>query len=117
MVNILPDFVFNSNKTKNTFYLEPVELIGEGEYNLNDLKEIKVTDSYLGLDEHVRGCQNEKSFHNCTTKHYIDSILKECGCLPFDVRVSDKVCDYAVTIIKYAIFYFFIDTFVFYKWS
>ena len=33
---------------------------GEGEYNLNVLKEIQVTDSYLGLDQETRGCNHEK---------------------------------------------------------
>ena len=37
---------------------EPVALIGEGEYNLNVLKEIQVTDSFMGLDQNIRKCQN-----------------------------------------------------------
>ena len=32
-------------------------LEGEGEYNLNDVKEIIVTDSYMGLGKTIRGCQ------------------------------------------------------------
>ena len=40
--------------------LEPVKLTGEGEYNLNVLKEIKVTESYLGFDKEFRGCQEEQ---------------------------------------------------------
>ena len=71
--------------------LEPVKLTGEGEYNINVLKEIKVTDSFLGLDEDVRECQNKEPFFNCTTKRYIDSILGECGCLPLNIRLSEKV--------------------------
>ena len=38
---------------------------GSGEYRLDALAEIKVTDSYLGLDENVRECQNQKSFYEC----------------------------------------------------
>ena len=37
-----------------TIIVEAVKLIGEGEYNLNALKEIKVTESYLGLDQDVK---------------------------------------------------------------
>ena len=66
-----------------------MEFIGEGEYNLNVLKEIYVTDSYLGLDENVRGCQNVEPLHNCTTRLYLDTLLKDCGCLPFNIRLSD----------------------------
>ena len=68
-----------------------MEFIGEGEYNLNDLKEIIVTDSYLGLDENVRGCQNGEPLNNCTTRLYMDTLLRDCGCLPFNIRLSDKV--------------------------
>ena len=69
---------------------EPVKLIGEGDYNLNDLKEIDVTEEYLGLDENVRGCQNQESFHNCTTRHHIDALIKECGCVPFNIKLSSN---------------------------
>ena len=70
---------------------EPVKISGEGEYNLDALKEIEVTTSYLGLDEDVRGCQNVEPFDNCTTRHYIDSLLDHCGCLPLHIRLSDEV--------------------------
>ena len=65
--------------------LEPLKLIGDGEYNINILTDIKVTESYLGLDRNVRKCQNEEPFFNCTTRKYIDSLLRECGCLPFNI--------------------------------
>ena len=35
----------------NHWFLEPVVLLGEGEYNMDNLKEITVTDSYLTLDQ------------------------------------------------------------------
>ena len=57
-------------------------MIGEGKYNLNDIKEIKVTESYLGLDMDVRKCQNIQSVNNCTTKHFITNLVEKCGCLP-----------------------------------
>ena len=68
-----------------------MEFVGEGEYNLNDLKEITVTDSYLGLDENVRGCQNDEPLLNCTTRRHRDALLRDCGCLPFNIGLSDKV--------------------------
>ena len=63
-----------------------MKLIGEGEYNLNALKEIKVTDDFLGLDQDVRQCQNEEPLTNCTTRHHLKTILEKCGCLPFNIR-------------------------------
>ena len=80
-----------SGTLKRSLLAELVKLIGEGEYNLDALKEIKVTDSYLGLDQDVRGCQNEESLNNCKTKHYLERILEKCDCLPFNIRLSEKV--------------------------
>ena len=71
------------------FFIEPVLLNGEGEYNLNALIEVKVTESYLGLD--VRDCQIEESFYNCTTRQYIGDVMDKCGCLPLNIRLSNKV--------------------------
>ena len=42
--------VLKNNMNVNDFS-EPLKLVGEGEYNINALKEFNVTDSYLGLDE------------------------------------------------------------------
>ena len=72
-------------------FLEPVKLIGEGEYKLDVLKEIVVTDSYLGLDKYIRGCQNEEPLENCTTRSYIENLVRNCGCLPLTIRLTDKV--------------------------
>ena len=70
---------------------EPFKVIGEGEYNLDDLKEIRVTDSYLGLDQNVRKCQNQETVFNCTTRHYTETLMKECGCLPMSIHLSKQV--------------------------
>ena len=76
---------------KQPIYIEPVRLVGEGEYNLNDLKEITTTHSFDGLDEKDRHCQNEESINDCTTRHYMDELFRECGCLPFQIRQDEKV--------------------------
>ena len=76
---------------------EPVTLIGEGQYNLNNLIEIEVSDSYLGLDEDVRDCQDKEPFYNCTTRHYIETLLNECACLPYNIRLLNKVPMYSLT--------------------
>ena len=74
-------------------FVEPVQLNGEGEYNLNNLKEITVTDSFLGWDENIKGCHNKSAF-SCSTQKHIDTFLDECGCLPLplNMKLSDKVC-------------------------
>ena len=68
-----------------------MRLFGEGEYNLNNLKAIKAKQSFLSLDQDLRECQVDESFLNCTTRHTTDSLLKSCGCLPFNIRMSPEV--------------------------
>ena len=72
-------------------FLEPVKLVGEGEYNLDALTQIEVTESYLGLDQDVRECQIEESLYNCTTRQYLDTLMEKCGCLPITIRISHEV--------------------------
>ena len=69
---------------------EPLKLTGEGEYNLNALKEIKVTDSYLNFDQNIRKCQNNDPILNCTTKHYTKSLLEKCGCVPSKLKLTEN---------------------------
>ena len=66
-------------------------LQGEGQYNLNTLKEIEVTESFLQLDQHQRGCQTLESYENCTTREHLNIIRKECGCLPYSLGLNDQV--------------------------
>ena len=70
------------------FSSDPVILHGEGEFNLNILKEVVVTDSFMGLDADVRECQNEEHYDDCTTRNYIDDMRQKCGCLPLSIRTS-----------------------------
>ena len=69
--------------------LEPLPLIDEGEYNLDALTEITVTDSFLGLPKKDRECDVE-SYHDCTTRKYRDNVLEKCGCLPLNIRQSES---------------------------
>ena len=68
-----------------------MKLIGEGKYNLNAIKEIKVTESYLGLDIEDRGCQNEEAVEECTTRQYIETLLHKCACLPLKIAIDRNV--------------------------
>ena len=68
-------------------FADSVTLSGNGQFNLNILKEISGTDSFLGLDQNVRGCQNDEPYDNCTTRHYIKAMRDKCGCLPFPVTI------------------------------
>ena len=70
--------------------LEPLQLVGEGNFNLNVIKNVEVTQSFLGLDENFRGCQDKETFVDCTTRQYIDTLIKTCNCLPFNLRITDN---------------------------
>ena len=59
-------------------------------YNLNVVKEVSVTDSFLALDKKISGCQKE-SFNDCTTRKYMNTLLSKCQCLPFQLRLTEKV--------------------------
>ena len=71
--------------------LDPVSLFGEGQFNLLSLKEIAVTDSFMGLDKETRKCQNIETYDDCKTRLYIEHLRQECGCLPLSLRLSGKV--------------------------
>ena len=66
-------------------------MIGEGKYNINSIREIKVTKSYLGLSQAVRGCQDGEPILDCTTRLYIDTALNLCRCLPLSIRTDMNV--------------------------
>ena len=84
----ISEISMNANNLPYTnFFADSVTLSGTGQFNLNILKEISVTDSYLGLDLNVRGCQNDEPYDNCTTRHNIKAMRDKCGCLPFSVTI------------------------------
>ena len=64
-------------------------LIGEGKYNLDALKEVKVTESFLGLD--MNYCQNVEPIQECEGRHYKNSLLQHCGCLPLRIAIYKNV--------------------------
>ena len=69
----------------------PLKLSFESIYNLNNIKEVSVTDSFVTLDEKTRGCSNDFTFDECTTKLYVDAVNGTCNCLPMKMRVSNEV--------------------------
>ena len=73
------------------YYVDSVQLTGEGDYNLNSIKYEEVTEAFLGLDQDVRGCQNEEHYDECTTRQYIENMRRKCGCLPLSIALSDQV--------------------------
>ena len=75
-------------------------LYGEGQYNLNVVKEVEVTDSYMGMNVGERGCQNHERYEECTTNHLVESLLSQCHCLPPNMRTLNKVIQNIVAKFK-----------------
>ena len=73
------------------YFLGPLLLKIGNEYNLNNVKEISVTDDFLTLDKTIIKCQNEESLQDCKTRKYIDTMVKLCKCLPFSIRNENEV--------------------------
>ena len=55
-------------------------------YNLNDIKDIIATESFLALEN--KGCSIE-SYESCTTRKYTDQIIEKCRCLPARIRTNN----------------------------
>ena len=68
-----------------------MEIFEEGQYNLNNLKEITVTDSFMVFDRKTKNCQDLEAYDDCKTKFYVGNLRQECRCLPFALRLSEKV--------------------------
>ena len=66
-------------------------MYGEGDYNLNVVKEMKVTNALLKLPLRDRSCQNIEPIENCTTRILIDKMNTDCRCLPLSIRVGNQV--------------------------
>ena len=60
----------------------PIILHGAGKHDLTDIKEIQVTESFLGLDEGTKRCQTGQSHTDCLTELYRETLRATCGCAP-----------------------------------
>ena len=94
-------------------FLVPLKLSLDMEYNLNVIKEITVTDSFLSLNKDIQGCQ-EESFDDCTTRIYRDALMKKCQCLPFQLRLSTEASK-NLTLSRKGIRHKISDSFVLFK--
>ena len=72
------------------FLIAPLELHGEGNYALNVVKEIKITDDFLSLDVKTKKCQNKESVRDCSTRKYLKKLEENCNCVPYKLRNFTK---------------------------
>ena len=71
--------------------LDPIHLELENRYNLNVLKEITVSNSFLSMEKDVKKCQDVETFNDCVTTKFIRDLKSKCKCLPLNLRLNMKV--------------------------
>ena len=69
-------------------------MAGEGTYALTAVKEVTVTDEFLGLGMKKTNCQNKEKYEDCTTRQFLEKVVQECKCIPYSLRnfkIKDQV--------------------------
>ena len=66
--------------------IEPLTVHGDGNYPLSSVKEIKVTDTFLGLEQRFKKCQTKESLGECTSALLLNKSIEMCGCVPFGLK-------------------------------
>ena len=73
------------------FFSESLSLSGEGNYAITDVKEIDVTEAFLGMDEETKLCQSEETPEDCWMKNHFKEGIVKCKCTPYGLRNYSKV--------------------------
>ena len=60
-------------------------------FKIRDIKDIVAKDSFLTLDLDVRECQDDEVYDDCVTRNHLNTLTSNCHCLPFHLRLSEKV--------------------------
>ena len=53
---------------------------------MSAVKEMRVTEHFLGLDEVIKKCQSKETFEECTTREYISAVQKKCDCVAYGLK-------------------------------
>ena len=64
----------------------PIVLEGEGHYALTAIKDIKVTEEFVGLGQEITRCQTKEFRADCVTRKHREQILRSCHCAPLYIR-------------------------------
>ena len=59
---------------------------GGGNYALKNLKELKVTSSFLGLGEDIRKCGGRQTREDCNKDILMKEIVETCKCVPLNIK-------------------------------
>ena len=69
--------------------LAPFSDFREGKYSLHAVKEMTGTENFMKLPENVKNCSVEP-FELCRVEKYMNTIEKECNCIPWTLWDSKK---------------------------
>ena len=53
---------------------------------MSAVKDIKVTEDFLGLNEDTKKCQSKETYKDCTTRNYLHAVVKKCNCVPYGLK-------------------------------
>ena len=70
------------------YFSDPIPLVlsGGGHYGLTDIKDVRVSQEFVGLGEAVTQCQTKEAGADCLTRKHQETVLATCGCSPFSLR-------------------------------
>ena len=63
------------------------------------VKDIKVTEDFLGLSDNVKKCQSEETFKECSTRQYLHAVESQCNCIPYALKYFSTVQNQVYNII------------------
>ena len=61
-------------------------MYGEGNYALTDIKEIQVTEEFLGLGTAITDCQNKEYRSDWSSRQYQEKVASSCSCAPLNLK-------------------------------
>ena len=76
---------FRKQKLSKCNFLAPFYGYGGGHYRLTAVREIRVTEDFMGLDLKTINCQQEATIHDCQQAKYLAGLTKKCQCLPYNL--------------------------------
>ena len=70
------------------YFSDPIPLVlsGGGHYGLTYIKDVRVSQEFVGLGEAVTQCQTKEAGADCLTRKHQETVLATCGCSPFSLR-------------------------------
>ena len=64
----------------------PLQMSGGGHYRLTEVKDVRVSQEFVGLGEAVTQCQTKEAGADCFTRKHQENVLETCSCFPFSLR-------------------------------